>query len=83
MAEPIGVIGAIQKVVFRNLGGEWEVEGYSLVFRKVDGTHLKIPVVIRGKSFIEIPNGAQIIGIDYDKKISIPVGGLKSGLKDL
>ncbi len=81
MAEQIGVIQAIQKVVFRNFGPEWEVEGYSLVFKKIDGTHLKIPVVIRGKSFAEIPNGAQIIGIDYDKRIQIPVDGLKSGIK--
>ena len=74
----IGVIQPVQKVVFRNEGDEWAVEGFALMFQKQDGTIFKIPVEIRGREFKEIPNGARIVGIDYAPRIQVSFGGTKS-----
>lgn len=75
MTEPIGIIQPIQKVVFRNEGDEWAVEGFALIFQDQDGKYTKMPVEIRGKEFREIPNGARIVGIDYAPRIQIQVPG--------
>lgn len=79
MSGQIGIIQPVQKVVFRNEGDEWAVEGFALMFQKEDGSHFKIPVEIRGKDFREIPNGARIVGIDYAPRIQVPVGGIRGG----
>jgi len=77
MSESIGVIQPVQRVVFRNEGDEWVVEGFALMFQKQDGVVFKIPVEIRGREFREIPNGARIVGIDFAPRIQVPVGGYK------
>ncbi len=79
MVESIGVIHPIQKVVFRNEGDEWVVEGFALMFQKQDGSVFKMVVEIRGREFRDIPEGARIVGIDYAPRIQVPVGGYKEG----
>ncbi len=74
MAESIGIIQPIQKVVFRNEGDEWAVEGFALVFQDQDGNLTKLAVEIRGKEFKKIPNGARIVNLDYAPRIQVPVG---------
>ncbi len=74
MSESIGIIQPIQKVVFRNEGDEWAVEGFALVFQDQDGSYTKLKVEIRGREFKKIPNGARIVGIDYAPRIQVPVG---------
>ena len=79
MAESIGIIQPVQKVVFRNEGDEWAVEGFALIFQDQDGKYTKMVVEIRGKDFREIPNGARIVGIDYAPRIQVSVSGRKTG----
>jgi len=75
MVESIGIIEPVQKVVFRNEGDEWAVEGFALVFQDQDGNYTKLKVEIRGREFKKIPNGARIVGIDYAPRIQIQVPG--------